>query len=122
MSSADARDSRISVVDQEAIEAHLGLVLERIEAVEQAALKPADITASVRAGIAEAACNPDTWAAAVSGIRASTEHHAGRWLVGAMWSVLRKALVVIVIGMLVYSVGGWSALSALWKAVWGQQP
>lgn len=122
MSDTRPADSRISIIDQAVIEEHLGLVLARIEGLEQAALKPADIAAAVGAGMVEAAKNPDTWAAALSGLRKSTEQHAGKWLVGALWAVAKKGLVIVVIGMLIYSFGGWTALSAAWKALWSDQP
>ena len=122
MSDTRPADSRISIIDQAVIEEHLGVVLARIEGIEQAALKPKDVAAAVGAGMVEAASNPATWTAALSGLRKSTEQHAGRWLVGALWAVAKKGLVIVVIGMLIYSFGGWTALSAAWKALWSDQP
>lgn len=108
--------------DQEAFELQLGLVLERVDDVAQAALTPKDVAAAVRDGITAALADPATWAAAVGGMRASTEEHAGRWMVGAVWSVVRKLALFTLAGLVVYSIGGWSALSAVWKSIWGPQP
>lgn len=107
---------------QDTFEAQLGLVLERIDDVASAALKPKDVADAVSAGIKSALADPTTWTAAASGARASTEKHAGQWMVGAVWAVVRKAFWFTLAGLVVYSVGGWSALTALWKAVWGAQP
>lgn len=107
---------------QDAFEAQLGLVLERVDDVAQAALTPQQVAAAVRDGITAALADPATWAAAMGGMRASTEEHAGRWMVSAVWSVIRKLALFTLAGVVVYSVGGWSALAAAWKAVWGPQP
>lgn len=107
---------------QEAFEAQLGLVLERVDEVAQAALTPQDVAAAVRDGITAALADPATWAAAAGGVRASTERHAGQWMVGAVWSLMRKIAFFLLAGMLVYSVGGWSAVSATWHAIWGSKP
>lgn len=104
------------------LEGHLGLVMERIDDVAKAALTPQHVATAVRDGIAAALADPATWAAAAGGVRASTEHHAGQWMVGAVGALLRKALFFIAAGLLVYSIGGWAALTAVWKAIWGAQP
>jgi len=104
------------------LEEHLGLVMGRIDEVAKAALTPQHVATAVRDGIAAALADPATWAAAAGGVRASTEKHAGQWMVSAVWSLLRKVLFFIAAGLLVYSIGGWSALTAVWKAIWGPQP
>ncbi len=108
--------------DQEVFEHQMGLVLERVDEVARAALTPQAVADAVSAGIKAALADPTTWTAAAGGARASTEKHAGQWMVSTLWSVVRKAFWFTLAGLVVYSVGGWSALSALWKAVWGSQP
>lgn len=108
--------------DQEVFEHQMGMVMERVDDVAQAALTPQQLTTAVRDGITAALSDPATWAAAVSGMRASTEEHAGKWMVGAVWAVIRKLALFTMAGLVVYSIGGWSALSALWKTIWGSQP
>lgn len=108
--------------DQNVFEEQLGLVLERVDEVAQAALKPQDVADAVSAGIRAALADPTTWTAAASGARASTEKHAGQWMVNAAWSALSKAFWFTLAGLVVYSIGGWSALTAVWKSIWGSQP
>ena len=99
----------------------MGYVLTRLDELQQHALTPDDITQALQTAIAQAASNPDTWAAAVAGARKATESHAGRWLVGSLWAVTRKGIVIVTLGMLIYSVGGWSALSATLKSMVGSE-
>lgn len=104
-------------VDIETWERQMGYVLTRLDEIQGRALTPEDIAAALHGAITQAASSPETWAAAVSGMRQATERNAGRWLIGGVWAVARKALVITALGMLVYSVGGWSALAGLFKAV-----
>lgn len=108
-------------VDIDTWERQMGYVLTRLDAIEQAALKPEDIAAALQRSIVAAASSPDTWAAAVAGARQATEKHAGRWLVGSVWSVVRKGIVIVTLGMLIYSFGGWSALAGMFKAMVGSE-
>ncbi len=109
-------------VDIETWERQMGYVLTRLDEIQQRALTPDDITRALQRAIADAASSPDTWAAAVAGARKATESHAGRWLVGSLWSVTRKGLVILTLGMLIYSFGGWSALAGVFKSVAGSEP
>lgn len=109
-------------VDMDAWERQMGYVLTRLDEIQQRALTPEDITRALQRAIADAASSPDTWAAAVAGARKATESHAGRWLVGSLWSVARKGLVILTLGMLIYSFGGWSALAGVFKSVVSSEP
>ena len=109
-------------VDVDTWERHMGYVLTRLDEIQQRALTPDDITRALQRAIADAASSPDTWAAAVAGARKATESHAGRWLVGSLWAVTRKGLVILTLGMLIYSFGSWSALSAMLKSLVSTEP
>jgi hypothetical protein len=109
-------------VDVDTWERQIGYVLTRLDEIQQRALTPDDITRALQRAIADAASSPDTWAAAVAGARKATESHAGRWLVGSLWSVARKGLVILTLGMLIYSFGGWSALAGVFKSVVSSEP
>ena len=77
---------------------------------------PVELTAALQQGLISAASDPDTWAAMVRGARSATERHAGRWVLGSVWAMTRKGLLLLALGMIVYSVGGWTALTALFKS------
>lgn len=109
-------------VDVDTWEQQMGYVLTRLDEMQRRALTPEDIARALQQAIAQAASSPETWAAAVAGARNATETHAGRWLVGSLWAVLRKGLVILTIGMLIYSFGGWSALAAMFKSLMSTEP
>jgi len=75
-----------------------------------------ELTAALQQGLISAASDPDTWAAMVRGARSATERRAGRWVLGSVWAVTRKGLLLLALGMSIYSVGGWTALAALFKS------
>lgn len=75
-----------------------------------------ELTAALQQGIISAASDPDTWAAAIRGMRSATERHAGRLMFGVVWGTLRRVAAIVAIGMLIYSIGGWTALSGLLKS------
>lgn len=77
---------------------------------------PIELTSALQQGLITAASDPDTWAAMVRGARSATERHAGRWVLGSVWAMTRKGLLLLALGMIVYSVGGWTALTALFKS------
>lgn len=110
---------RMSTQDMETIEGHLGLVLSRIDAIGATALTKDDITQAMRAGFVAALHDEDTWAAAARGIRRRAHREAGNLMVDALTGALKKLLLFAVAGLLVYSIGGWSALAGAWKAIWG---
>lgn len=113
---------KLHIDDMEAIEGHLGLVMSRIEDISKAALTPEHITEAVASGLIAALHDERTWAAAAAGIRTSAQREAGNILVSALSGVLKKVTLFSVAGLLVYWVGGWSALAAVWHAMFGGKP
>lgn len=77
---------------------------------------PIELTSALQQGLITAASDPDTWSAAIRGMRSATERHAGRLMFGVVWGTLRRAVAVVAIGMLIYSLGGWTALTAFIKS------
>lgn len=117
------RDKRgMPVGDMEVLEQHLGQVLGRLETIAAAALTPADISKAMRDGFVAALHDDATWAAAARGIRESASREAGKVLVGAVGAVFRKAALFTTAGLLVYWIGGWSALVSVWGAMFGSKP
>ncbi len=113
---------RMATADMEILEQHIGLVLTRVEDLSTAAVTPKHITDAVQAGLIAALSDERTWAAAAAGIKASARREAGTVLVDAMGNVVRKMGLFVVAGLLVYWIGGWSALAAVWGAVFGGKP
>ena len=114
-------DPQPDTMPVEAWERQMGYVMERLDSIEAKALKPDDIARALQQAIMAAAQSPETWSAALTGAKAATSNHAGRVVLGALGALASRALLVLVIGMLVYSVGGWTALAKVWNAVTGSE-
>ena len=89
----------------------------QIEAL--AGMLPEMIKDGTAQGLQAALAQPETWAAAATGFRKAARLEAGEAVMSGLAVLLRKALLFIVLGALVYWVGGWSALAGLFKALGG---
>jgi len=77
---------------------------------------PDGIAKAVEDGMRSALVNPETWAEAMKGIQKAAQQEAGGWLIGGIKSFLSRVAWVVVIGLGVYMLGGWTALAALLKS------
>lgn len=57
------------------------------------------------------------WAGGLNMLQKQAAQHAGRFVLGGLWGLARKASLFILLGGAVYAFGGWAALAALFKAV-----
>jgi len=46
--------------------------------------------------------------------------HAGRFVLGGSWGLVRNAGMFLTLGGIVYAIGGWSALAGLAKTLFSQ--
>lgn len=78
------------------------------------------IASAVGTGI-KSAMTEDTaaafWAAGLSVLQRQATNHAGRFVLGGLWGLVRKASLFLMLGGIVYALGGWAALAALIKAL-----
>lgn len=78
------------------------------------------IAKAVRDGISSA-MNEETaaafWGAGLMLLRKQATERAGQAVIGGLWALCTRAVMFFVLGGLVYSVGGWSALAAFFKYV-----
>ena len=81
------------------------------------------IVAAVGDGI-KTAITEDTavafWSAGLAALQKQATQHAGRFVLGGIWGLLRKASLFFMLGGIVYAVGGWAALAALAKTIFGK--
>ena len=81
------------------------------------------IAAAVGNGI-KTAITEDTavafWSAGLAALQKQATQHAGRFVLGGIWGLLRKASLFFMLGGIVYAVGGWAALAALAKTIFGK--
>lgn len=81
------------------------------------------IAAAVGQGI-KSAMTEDTaaafWSAGLVVLQKQASHHAGRFVLGGLWGLVRKLSLFFMLGGVVYALGGWGALAALFKALFGR--
>ena len=81
------------------------------------------IAAAVGNGI-KTAITEDTavafWSAGLAALQKQATQHAGRFVLGGIWGLLRKASLFFMLGGIVYAVCGWAALAALAKTIFGK--
>lgn len=57
------------------------------------------------------------WAAGLSVLQKQAAQHAGRFVLGGLLGLVRKLGLFLTLGGIVYALGGWSALAALFKVL-----
>lgn len=57
------------------------------------------------------------WAAGLSVLQKQATQHAGRFVLGGLVGVVRKLGLFLTLGGIIYAMGGWSALAALFKVL-----
>ena len=60
------------------------------------------------------------WAAGLAVLQKQAAQHAGRFVLGGLWGMARKASLFFMLGGIVYALGGWAALAALAKTIFGK--
>lgn len=61
------------------------------------------------------------WGSAFRSLQASAQEHTGRMLFAGAKAILSRAVLFLSLGLIVYSIGGWTALVKLWAIVWHQE-
>lgn len=78
------------------------------------------IEVAVQSGI-RSAMTEDTaklfWSAGLSVLQDQASTHAGRFVLGGLWGLVRKVSMFLMLGGIVYAIGGWAALLKLWHVI-----
>ena len=81
------------------------------------------VSTAVREGI-KGAMTEETaaafWAAGLAVLQKQATQHAGRFVLGGLWGMARKASLFFMLGGIVHAMGGWAALAALAKTIFGK--
>lgn len=84
-------------------------------------MTPDDIKQAVREVISEEILTEEAakkfWLAGLEVLQEQAQNHAGRFVLGSLSAMFRKITIFVLIGGLVYAVGGWSALAGLFKTL-----
>lgn len=111
------------VLDDAAFQAHvidkLGEIHERVETLADNMPDARQLQQAVAAGTEEAfskaLSNPDNWNAAMKGISRAAQTEAGGWLFSGIRTALSRLAWVVLLGVVVYQFGGWTALTSIFK-------
>jgi hypothetical protein len=57
------------------------------------------------------------WVAGLSVLQEQASEHAGRFVLGGLWGIVRRLSTFLVLGGVVYAIGGWQALVGLFKVI-----
>jgi hypothetical protein len=57
------------------------------------------------------------WSAGLKVLQRQATDHAGRFVLGGLWSMLQRLSMFVVLGGVMYAVGGWTALAGLFKTI-----
>lgn len=74
------------------------------------------LKAAVAQGIREAVSDPELWTQMLKAVQAHAQQEAGGWLFGGIKAALSKLAWIVVIGVGVYLLGGWTGLVAFIKS------
>lgn len=75
---------------------------------------------AVREGIAESMTDDNAerfWAAGVRVLQKNATQHAGRVVIGGLKGLASRAALFLLLGGIVYALGGWSALAGFFKTL-----
>ncbi|MBL8387021.1 MAG: hypothetical protein JNK17_02170 [Hydrogenophaga sp.] len=75
---------------------------------------------AVREGIKEAMTEEAAeafWGAGLAMLQKQAQQHAGRFVLGGLMGLAKKAGLFVMFGGIVYAVGGWTALAGLFKSI-----
>ena len=111
---SDMKEERVRALARlEAADVARAVVAELAPHIAQA------VGQSTDAAMRRALSDPETWSQAIRAIQARAQSHAGGWLLGGIGSLVRKAMWIMIAGMGIYMLGGWTALASVAKAVFG---
>lgn len=88
---------------------------DQVTDIRGEALTPEAAKRAVAEGIKEAMADPAMWSAAVLAIQRHAQTEAGGWLFGGLKVLLSRIGWMLLIGLCVYMLGGWSALVSFVK-------
>ena len=91
-------------------------VQDQITDVRGEAINANDMRLAIEHGIRAAVSDPALWSAAIRAMQTHAKAEAGGWLFGGIGAALSKAAWMVIIGLAIYLVGGWSALASFVKS------
>lgn len=57
------------------------------------------------------------WLAGINALQRHATENTGKLVLGGLLGLLRRAVVFVLLGAIVYAVGGWTAIASFFKAI-----
>jgi len=76
------------------------------------------VAAGIQSAMTEDAAR-QFWAAGFRALQEEAQAHTGRFVLGGLIGLVKKLSTFVVLGGMVYAIGGWTALGKLWHALFG---
>jgi len=61
------------------------------------------------------------WAAAFESLQGAAQRHTGEILFSGLKAIAKRLMLFVSLGLIVYAIGGWTALLKLWAIIWHQE-
>lgn len=94
----------------------LGDLTERLDTLSQSMPNATQLRDAVAGGVRQALDDPEVWSAAMKGLSKAAQQEAGGWLFSGIRTAFSRAAWLLVLGLLVYQFGGWTALTSIFKS------
>lgn len=75
-----------------------------------------EMRTAVAEGLEDVLTNEAVWAKVFVALQKQASERTGRWVLGGLVQVLKKAAWIGVFVLMAYSIGGWTLLKAVWAA------
>lgn len=82
-----------------------------------AAMLRDEMRVAVAEGIASVLTSEAMWAKVFEVLQKQATERTGRWVLGGLTTMVKKAVWISIFALMVYSIGGWSLLKAVWTAM-----
>lgn len=76
------------------------------------------VAAGIQSAMTEDAAR-QFWGAGFRELQEEAQAHTGRFVLGGLAGLMKKLGTFMVLGGMVYAIGGWTALGKLWHALFG---
>lgn len=75
------------------------------------------VASGIREVLSDKEIVADFWSGAFEQLQESAQRHTGRILLGSLGAVAKRVGLFVTLGLIVYAIGGWSAIVKLWHAL-----
>lgn len=79
------------------------------------------VSSGIKDALHDRAALDQFWNSAFAQLQSRATKETGRFVLGGLRGIASKVLMFLVLGMAVYSIGGWAAVHKIWHAIWGVQ-